>query len=113
MISTDISHLDPWILHLPLRSHKEWFKTAFRCILGAGYQPLETAPNDIQDGIALIWKKGDTYITANRYLEFSHTGDAAGITLEDESESYEAMFSVNTPLEVVFSAIKHLNPDAP
>jgi hypothetical protein len=109
MTSTDISHLEPWILHLQ-HYHQSWFKTAFRAIIGAGYVPRDLWPNDIQDGNALFWQKGDTYITADRQMEFV-SNYFPGIALEHEGESYEIQLNVNSPLEVVFAAIKHLNPD--
>ena len=109
---TDISHLEPWLEHLA-NHHQSWFKTAFRCILDAGYTPRDLGPNDIQDGNALLWQKGDTYITAQLCIQFDQSGDASGLVLSDEGESYEIQLSANTPLKVVFSAIKHLNPDAP
>ena len=110
MTSADISHLEPWILPLP-HYHQSWFKSAFRAIIGAGYVPRDLGPNDIEDGNALVWQKGDTYIFASRFFQFHQTGDLAGVTLIDEGESYEIQLSVNTPLEVVFSALTHLNPD--
>jgi len=108
MISTDISHLEPWILHLQ-HYHQSWFKTAFRAIIGAGYVPRDLEENDIQDGNGLLWQKGDTYIYAHRDMEFV-SNYLGGIHIEHEGESYELQLSVNTPLEVVHSAIKHLNP---
>ena len=110
MTSTDISHLEPWILHLP-HYHQSWFKTAFRAIIGAGYVPRDLEENDIQDGNAMLWQKGDTYIYADRTMQFEQCGDLTGLSLTHEGESYEMMISVNSPLEVVFAAIKHLNPD--
>jgi len=109
MTSADISHLEPWILHLP-HHHQSWFKTAFRAIIGAGYKPRDLEDKNIEDGNALLWQKGDTYIYADRTMEFA-SNYLSGIHIEHEGESYEIQLSVNSPLEVVFSAIKHLNPD--
>jgi hypothetical protein len=110
-MTPDISHLEPWLEHLRMDHHKTWFREVFRRILGFGYAPHEEAPSDIIDGISLRWKKADTYILAARHLDFNGSGLLSGIILEDEAESYELQLSVNTPLEVVHAAIKHLNPD--
>ena len=109
MITPDISHLEPWLEHLRMDHHKTWFREVFRRILGFGYAPRDLGPNDIQDGDKLTWQKGDTYITASRF-DFDQC-HAHGIAIEHEGESYELQLSVNTPLEVVHAAIKHLNPD--
>jgi hypothetical protein len=111
MITPDISHLEPWIEHLRIDHHQSWFREVFRRILGFGYDPRDFDDNDIQNGHALLWQKGDTYITAKMCIEFDQSGDASGLVLTDEGESYEIQLSVNTPLEVVHAAIKHLNPD--
>jgi hypothetical protein len=110
-MTPDISHLEPWIEHFRADHHKTWFRNVFSRILGFGYAPRDLDENDIQDGSDLLWQKGDTYISAGTCVKFDNTGDASGITLEDEAESYEIQLSVNTPLEVVHAAIKHLNPD--
>jgi hypothetical protein len=110
-MTPDISHLEPWLEHLRMDHHKRWFREVFRRILGFGYVPRDFGDNDIQDGNKLLWQKGDTYILAHRFVEFHESGELAGLILEDEGESYELQLSINTPLEVVHTAIKHLNPD--
>jgi hypothetical protein len=110
-MTPNISHLEPWIEHLRMDHHKTWFREVFRRIIGFGYTPRDLAERDLWDGNTLVWQKGDTYIFARRFLEFHNSTALSGITLEDEGESYELQLSVNTPLEVVHSAIKHLNPD--
>ncbi len=112
MITADISHLEPWLEHLRMEHHKIWLREVFRRILGFGYVPRDLGPNDIQDGNKLVWQKGDTYILTHRFVEFHESGECLGIILEDEAENYELQLSVNTPLEVVHAAVKHLNPDA-
>jgi len=109
MITPDISHLEPWLEHLRNSNHKDWFRKVFSKILLFEYKPRDIGANDIQDGNDLLWQKGDTYITAGRF-EFDQSFNC-GVAIEDEGNSYELQFSVNTPLEVVHSAIKHLNPD--
>jgi hypothetical protein len=109
-MTPDISYLEPWIDHLRMDHHKTWFREVFRRILGFGYAPRDLGPNDIQDGNFLTWQKGDTYISADRQIEFV-CNYSPGLHIENEGESYEIQLSVNTPLEVVHSAIKHLNPD--
>lgn len=111
MNTPDISHLEPWLEHLRMDHHKRWFREVFSRILSFGYVPHEESASDIIDGISLRWKSGDTYILAARHLEFNGSGSLSGITLEHEGENYELQLSVNTPLEVVHAAIKHLNPD--
>jgi len=111
-MTPDISHLEPWIEHLRMDHHKTWFREVFRRIIGFGYTPRDLAPTDIQDGFTLVWKKADTYISTSLCIAFHHCGDIGGIFFEDEGESYNGQLSVNTPLEVVHAAIKHLNPDA-
>ncbi len=110
---TDISHFEPWIESLRMDHHKRWFREVFRRILGAGYASRDLEERDIWDGNTLVWQKCDTYIMASRFFQFHDAGDLAGIAIIDEGESYELQLSVNTPLEVVHAAIKHLNPDAP
>ena len=109
-MTPNISHLEPWILHLQHHHHQSWFREVFRRILGFGYAPRDLGSNDIQDGNALLWQKGDTYIYADRVMEFV-SNYLPGIHIEHEGESYELQLSVNTPLEVVHAAIKHLNPE--
>jgi len=111
MTVPDISHLEPWLEHLSNPNHRDWFRKAFSKILLFEYKPRDLGANDIQDGHDLLWQKDDTYIIASCELSFNHSGDLPGITLEDESNSYEIQISVNAPLEVVHAAIKHLNPD--
>jgi hypothetical protein len=111
MTVPDISHLEPWLENLRSSGHKDWFRRVFSKIILFKYKPCDLGENDIQDGHDLLWQKRDTYITASGSIQFNHSGDLPGITLEDESNSYEMQISVNSPLEVVFSAIKYLNPD--
>jgi hypothetical protein len=110
-MTPDISHLEPWLEHLRMEHHKIWFREVFRRILSFGYAPCDLGPNDFQDGDKLVWQKGDTYISAHRFVEFHESGERPGFILEDEAEGYELQLSVNTLIEVVHAAIKHLNPD--
>jgi len=107
---SDISHLEPWLEHLRMDHHKRWFRDVFSLIANFGYAPRDLGENNIQDGHALLWQKGDAYIYAHRDMEFV-SNYLGGIHIEHEGESYELQLSVNTPLEVVHAAIKHLNPE--
>ena len=110
MNTPDISHLEPWLEHLRMDHHKRWFREVFSRILSFGYAPRDLGPNDIQDGYDLRWQKRDTYIEASRDIQFQQS-IATGVIISDEGESYDIQLSVNTPLEVVHAAIKHLNTD--
>jgi hypothetical protein len=107
----DISHLEPWLEHLRNPNHRDWFRRAFSKILLFEYAPHELGANAIQDGRLMHWKKDGTYIEATRQLDFDSTGERPGLYFEDDTNDYQIQISVNAPLEVVHSAIKHLNPD--
>lgn len=109
-------NLTPWIntIARPGRSIAPWFSEVFKWLHENGFQIAnKDAETDIQDGYAIIWKRGHAEVTASRFVDFPVAGETPGLRLSDEMESWETIISARTPFSVVFEALRQLNPDRP
>ncbi len=104
----DLDLFKPWLEHLNWQ-HRQWFAKAIEYILLQGYTLHETNNATIWDGKPMTFKSGDCHIVVSRAVKTESMDLRPGIILENEAESYEVSISVNTPLEVVFCAVKYLN----
>ena len=104
----DLDLFKPWTDHLNF-GHRQWFAKAIEYILLQGYTLHETNEVTIWDGKPITFKSGDCYIVVSRAIKTESMDLRPGIILENEAESYEVSISVNTPLEVVFCAVKYLS----
>ena len=104
----DIDLFKPWTDHLNF-GYRRWFAKAIEFIILQGYELHETNSVTIWDGRPMTFKKGDCHIVVSRQIKTESMDLRPGIILENEAESYEVSISVNTPLEVVFCAVKYLS----
>ena len=104
----DLDLFKPWLAHLNWQ-HRQWFAKALEYISLKDFKLHETNENTVWEGKPITLKKGDCYIVASRQIKTEARYLRPGISLENEAETYEISISVNTPLEVVFCAVKHLN----
>ena len=106
----DLDLFKPWLEHLNWQ-HRQWFAKAIEYILLQGYTLHETNNVTIWDGKPMTFKSGDCHIVVSRAIKTESMDLRPGIILENEAESYEVSISVNTPLEVVFCAVKYLSSE--
>jgi hypothetical protein len=104
----DLDLFKPWIIHLN-HGHRQWFAYSLGRIVSQGYQLHETNEVTVWDGKPITFKKDDCYITVIRDIGRTEYGHRSGLVLMNEAETYEVKLSVNTPLEVVFCAVKYLH----
>jgi hypothetical protein len=104
----DLDLFKPWLAHLNY-GYRQWFAKSLERIISQGYEMHETPEIDIMDGRPLTFIKNDCYITATRDIGLTKYGHRSGLVLMNEAETYEVKLSVNTPLEVVFCAVKYLH----
>ena len=106
----DLDLFKPWLAHLPWQ-HRPWFAKALKYVIEVhGYELHETSETTVWDGKPLTFKNGsgDCFIVFSRAIKTESLDLKPGIILENEVDVYEVSISVNTPLEVVFAAVKHL-----
>lgn len=104
----DLDPFKPWTDHLNF-GQRFWFAKAIEFIILQGYELHETNEVTIWDGRPMTFKSGDCHIVVSRAIKTESMDLRPGIILENEALSFEASISVNTPLEVVFCAVKYLN----
>jgi len=104
----DLDLFKPWIAHLNY-GHRQWFAKSLERIVKFGYQLHETNEVTVWYGKPITFKKDDCYIVVTRDIGLTEYGRRSGVILMNEAETYEVKLSVNTPLEVVFCAVKYLN----
>jgi hypothetical protein len=104
----DLDLFKPWTDHLNF-GHRQWFAKSIEYILLQGYELHETNNVTVWDGKPMTFKKGDCYIVASRAIRTESLDLRPGILLQSEVDTFEASISVNTPLEVVFCAVKYLS----
>jgi len=104
----DLDLFKPWTDHLNF-GYRQWFAKSIEYILLQGYTLHETNEVTIWDGKPMTFKSGDCHIVVSRQIKTESMNLCPGIILENEALSFEVSISVNTPLEVVFCAVKYLS----
>lgn len=104
----DLDLFKPWTDHLNF-GQRQWFAKSIEYILLQGYELHEASEVTIWDGRPMTFKSGDCHIVVSRQIKTESMNLCPGIILENEALSFEVSISVNTPLEVVFCAVKYLS----
>jgi len=104
----DLDLFKPWTDHLA-HYHRQWFAKSIKYIVEMDYQLHETNETTIWDGKPITFKQNDNYIVLSRQIKTESMDLHPGIILQNEVQSFEISISANTPLEVVFCAVKYLN----
>lgn len=107
----DLDLFKSWLEHLNWQ-HRQWFAKALEYVIKVhGYELHETNETTVWNGKPITFKSGDCYIVFSRAIKTESLDYRPGVILENETEVYEVSISVNTPLEVVFCAVKHLSSE--
>jgi hypothetical protein len=105
----DLDLFKPWLDHLA-HYHRQWFAKSIDHIANThSYILHETNETTVWDGKPITFRKDDCFIILSRAINTESMDLHPGIILQNEVASFEVSISVNTPLEVVFCAVKYFN----